>query len=363
MALMQISASFLLYMRSNLAGLLLLNTDSIFSVLDRALIILLCATLFFYGFAKDDLLFDFIYIQLFCTALATLAAAIIVFRKSTFFKPQLKLKSFYKVLKNTYPFALLAILMTLYSRIDSLMIEQMLTDGAKQAGIYASAYRLLEAANMIAFLFAGILLPVFSSQLHNKQEIGKTATMSFRLLWLPGILLVLSAFFYRNQIMHSLYAEATNYSADVFGFVMPTFLALCTVYIYGTLLTANHNLKFLNTVAFIGLLGNIGLNFFLIPKYGALGAVWATLITQSIVALAQYIYAHRVFDISLWSRKHFPALAYMAAAFLSFYFLHRWLANWYINMFILMLANLTFAIGLGLLKPSYFLHIIKNRKS
>lgn len=35
---------------------------------------------------------------------------------------------------------------------------------------------------------------------------------------------------------------------------------------------------------------NIGLNSFLIPEFGAIGAAFATLITQSIVALAQVIY-------------------------------------------------------------------------
>ncbi len=362
MALMQISASFLLYMRSNLAGLMLLNTDSVFSVLDRALTILLCVTLFFYGFGEDDMLFTFVYVQLFCTVFAAVAAAIIVFRKAKFFKPQVKLASFYKVLKHTYPFALLAILMTLYSRIDILMIEQFLPDGAYQAGVYASAYRLLDAANMIAFLFAGILLPVFASQLHNKHEIEKTATVSYRLLWLPGLLLVLGSFFYRTQIMHLLYTEATAFSAEVFGFIMPTFLALCTVYIYGTLLTANHNIKFLNIAAALSLAGNVALNIFLIPIYGALGAVWATLLTQILVACLQYIYAHRVFGMQLWSAKHFPAMVYMAAAVLSFYFMHNLLANWYVNLLLLTLANLTFAIGLGLLKPSFFINILKSNK-
>ncbi|MGZ5282432.1 MAG: oligosaccharide flippase family protein [Bacteroidia bacterium] len=361
-ALMQVFNSFLLYMRSNLAGLMLLNTDSVFSVLDRGLTILVCATLFIYGLDTENLLRWFVYAQLFCTAFAAIAASFIVFRKATFFKPQIKLQAFYSILKQTYPFALLAILMTLYTRIDILMIEQMLPDGEYQAGVYASGYRLLEAANMIAFLFAGILLPVFASQLTDKQEVKKTATLGFRLLWLPGLLIVLGAYFYRSEIMHMLYTEATEYSADVFGFIMPTFLALCTVYVYGTLLTANHNLTFLNWVAALGLIGNILLNLFLIPKYGALGAVWATLFTQTLVAGMQYIYAHRVFAMGLWSTKHFPAIAYMAAAVLSFYFLHGLPVIWYVNLLILTLANLTFAIGLGLLKPSFFLNILKSNK-
>jgi hypothetical protein len=41
----------------------------------------------------------------------------------------------------------------------------MLPDGKIQSSIYASAYRLLDAANMIAYLFAGLLLPLFARML------------------------------------------------------------------------------------------------------------------------------------------------------------------------------------------------------
>ena len=34
--------------------------------------------------------------------------------------------------------------------------------GPQEAGLYATSYRFFEASNMIAFLFAVLLLPIFS---------------------------------------------------------------------------------------------------------------------------------------------------------------------------------------------------------
>jgi O-antigen/teichoic acid export membrane protein len=51
------------------------------------------------------------------------------------------------------------------------MLERMLDNGARQAGIYAQSFRLMDAANMIAYLFAGLLLPMFSHMIKERAEI------------------------------------------------------------------------------------------------------------------------------------------------------------------------------------------------
>jgi len=62
--------------------------------------------------------------------------------------------------------------------------------------------------------------------------------------------------------------------------------------IYGTLLTAKGDLRFLNQLSAVGILLNVVLNALLIPKYGASGSAIATLITQSMTALIQTLYCH-----------------------------------------------------------------------
>jgi O-antigen/teichoic acid export membrane protein len=66
-------------------------------------------------------------------------------------------------------------------------------------------------------------------------------------------------------------------------------VAVASNYIFGTLLTANGDLKALNIVAFSGMVGNIILNLILIPKYMVLGAALASLITQIFTSSIQFI--------------------------------------------------------------------------
>lgn len=359
-AVIQILQSFLLYMRTAISGLQHFNADAIFSVLDRGLMIAVCgAILWTSWFGLRLNIFQFIYAQIAVSAIALAAASIVVFRQVKFFRPRIQFSSFASVFRSSWPFALLGLLMTLYSRIDTMMLERMHPDGARQAGIYASAYRLLEAANMIAYLFAGILLPLLANMFARKENVMPTANLFYRLLMVPSLLLVLGCSVYREPVMYVLYDEADAYSAQVFSYLIPSFLAWGTVYIYGSLLTAHGSLRFLNISSAAGLVINIVLNFLLIPKYGAKGAAATALVTQSIVGLAQYVRAHLLFPYSVPPADTLRWAAFVMVSVCSFILFHDAFADWKAGFALLTLSNLIFAVAIGLLKPRYFLQLIK----
>ena len=107
------------------------------------------------------------------------------------------------ILKKSYPYAVLVLLMTFYNRIDGVMLERMLPfrEGAVEAGIYASAYRLLDAANMIAFLFAGLLLPIFAPVIKLRQHVEGMVRLSFSLLVVPALVKVaICCWFYSQEL-------------------------------------------------------------------------------------------------------------------------------------------------------------------
>ena len=80
---------------------------------------------------------------------------------------------------------------------------------------------------------------------------------------------------------------------------MSCFVAIATTYIFGTLLTANGNLRVLNQIAIGGMLLNLVLNFILIPKYEALGSAYASLITQFLIILFQLFVVRSVFKLNM----------------------------------------------------------------
>ena len=77
--------------------------------------------------------------------------------------------------QGSWPYALLFLLLMTYHRVDAIMLERMAPNGAVQTGWYAMGYRLFEAANMVGFLFATLLLPYFT---HAECRGRRTATRS-----------------------------------------------------------------------------------------------------------------------------------------------------------------------------------------
>ena len=362
-AVIQVLSSLLLYLRSNLAGLHLFKTDSIFSVLDRTLMIILCGILLQKSIIGSPFKIEwFIYAQVVALGLSCVAAFIVVLSKSKFFKPTLKWAFFYSVIKKSYPFAILTILMTLYSRIDATMLERILPEheGNYQSGVYAQAYRILDAMNNIAFLFATILLPVFAGMIKRREPISDITNISFKMLIIPALVIVVACFTFRMDIMHVLYKDSTEYSSTVFGYLIFTFLAICLVYIYGTMLTAGGNLKFLNWISASGLAVNIILNFFLIPQYKAIGAVCATLSTQAFVSVAQLIYARRQYKIKAQRYDILKFAAFAIFIFTSFYLGSSLKVKWVYEFIALTGINLTFAFLIGLLKINFFIGLLKR---
>jgi O-antigen/teichoic acid export membrane protein len=203
------------------------------------------------------------------------------------------------LLKNSAPYALLIFLMFIYNRIDAIMLERMLPDGKLQAGIYAQGFRYLDAVNMIALLFAGLLLPIFARLIKENKPVYQMVLTPFKLL-IPGAVLIgILGFFFGDTIMNWRYISETDASAASFSILILSFIPISLTYIFGTLLTANGNLKALNYMALFGVILNLTLNFILIPVLRSEGAAIATLITQTLTAIIQIVMAFYLFKFTI----------------------------------------------------------------
>lgn len=299
----QILLSFIMYLRSNLAGMHLFKTDSLVSVLDRLIMIVICGFLLMtYSESGNFQIQWFVYAQ---TAAYLLTAAItlaIVIDKAKVRRFHWRWPFFLMILKKSYPYAVLVLLMTFYNRIDSVMLERLLPFrvGAHEAGIYASAYRLLDASNMMAFLFAGLLLPIFSSMIKLKQSVEEIVRLSVSLLVIPALVVAICCFFYSYELMDLLYSgDHIEESSAVFKILMSCFIPISATYIFGTLLTANGNLRQLNIMACTGMLINIAMNMILIPKLSAVGAAYSSIVTQIFTAGAQLYMVQKAFQFKI----------------------------------------------------------------
>lgn len=356
----QFLISFVLYLRSNLAGLHLFKTDSFISVLDRLLMIIICGILLWGNVTDKPFEIKwFVFAQTAAYGFTAVVAFAFVLARSGRIKLNYDRKFIIAIFKKSYPFAILTLLMAFYNRIDSIMLERILPDGSLQAGIYAQGFRILDAASMFALLFASLLLPLFSKMIKQKEPIGQLTQLSFILLVVPATILVGGCVFFRNEIMELLYHEHAIESASIFATLMIGFIAISTTYIFGTLLTANGSLKQLNYMAFGGMVLNIVLNLILIPKFKAQGAAATSLITQSMTAFAQLILAFYIFKLRI-NFKLLLLLLIFAAGVIAFGLFAQGLPyNWIINLSIMVILSAILAFGIGIIKIKGIVQIIK----
>jgi O-antigen/teichoic acid export membrane protein len=297
LSLVQIFQSFLLYLRSNIAAMHRFTTDSLLSVADRFIMILVCSLLLWHPLWSDRFRIEwFVYAQMAAYLLTAGAAFFICIKMAPFRWRQVNLGKVWLIGRQSLPYAMLVFLMSIYIRVDSFLIERLLPQGTSEAGIYASASRFLDISNNVTgVLFAGMLLPIFGRMLAGREDVAPLARLAVNLLLSVAFVAVAAVLIYNEPIMRLALGDMTSaYRAQVFAVAMIAFPGYCIGYVYATLLTANGNLRVLVLLSLSAVLVNLIINLILIPKYGALGAAVAGVATQLFLSVANILLAQRI---------------------------------------------------------------------
>jgi O-antigen/teichoic acid export membrane protein len=315
---------------------MLFKTESIFSVMDKLLMICICSVLIWGHLTQGPFQIEwFVYAQLAAYCITVILAFLVVLYYSKGFRFKAEYHFSLGIIRKGMPYALLGLLMMFFSRIDTVMLERMLPDGVQQVAIYANGYRLLDAANNIPYLFSILLLPLFARMLADKIDVSQIVRVSLALLFPFSVMIASVSLFYSTQLMNLLYVHHIQQSADVFSILMFSFVANTLLFVFGTLLTANGSVTLQNKLMFLALILNVGLNLLLIPHYKVIGAAWAGVITQGFVALAEMYLAFMMISIRPGAR-FIPALLLFVFVIFTISFFMRFLPlNWMIQIVVI----------------------------
>lgn len=286
----QFLANLIIYFRSHFTGLLMFKAESIFSVLDRFLLIILCGGVFFIH-PQHFKIEWFIWIQSICYFLTAIIGYLTLIYKIG--KPKFSFNWTFSlaIIKKSFPYALLVILMTFYTKLDAVLIERFHINGQVESGYYAQGFRIIDALYMFGMIFTSLLFPMFSKLIHVKDNVIPLLKLSANLLIGGAVILAIITYFYSENILQLIYYKDIDSTISLFEILMFSFISLTFSLIFGTLLTANGNLKFLNIISFIAIILSLSINYILIPKLGALGAAISFLITQTFVGVLQFIFS------------------------------------------------------------------------
>ena len=122
-----------------------------------------------------------------------------------------------------------------------------------------------------------------------------------------SVTLFLVCYFYNNEIISFRYSNGSfsdlnnvlEQSSLILPILMGCFVCVSITYIFGTLLTANGNLRYLNYISLIAVIINVLLNYLLIPYYGAVGSALTSFLTQLIVTLFQIFLCFKLFKLKI----------------------------------------------------------------
>lgn len=187
------------------------------------------------------------------------------------------------LLNESSPLILTGLATIMYMRIDQIMLGQMLGD--ETVGIYSAASRISEIWYFIPIAINGTIKPTLLKTRKDDYKLYEDRIrLSFSLMIWISLPIAVVFLFISNPLISFLYGDnyidaskvlAIHIWAGIFVFLNN---AAWNWYL------AEDMLKTANYRIITGLTINIGLNYLLIPTYGAIGAAWATLISRAFVA-------------------------------------------------------------------------------
>jgi O-antigen/teichoic acid export membrane protein len=202
-----------------------------------------------------------------------------------------------EILLGSLPFATLTLFAMIIYRADSVLLERI--DGAQASGTYALGFRIFESYGMISYLFAGLLLPIFSRMLAAKDPIQHLVSLSSRILFSVTWTFCLLGFMLPEHLLLLIYDNPSGQAVDAFRWLMPGCFAFSMQYVYGSLLTADGKLKLLNGIMISMCIINLILNVIWIPFEGAVASAKVNAISHTIILLTEIVLVCRYYKISI----------------------------------------------------------------
>jgi O-antigen/teichoic acid export membrane protein len=140
---------------------------------------------------------------------------------------------------------------------------------------------------------------------------------------------------------------------------MCCFIAVSSTYIFGTLLTANGNLKQLNYMALMGILINLVLNIILINYFKAFGSALSSLITQFFTATLQIYLAYKIFKFRVNKRLLFQLTLFIAGVICFNLITYSFSNNWLFNFVLMAILSIVWSLIIGLISVKSIFRFFK----
>jgi O-antigen/teichoic acid export membrane protein len=224
------------------------------------------------------------------------------------------------LLRQSIPLAFAASFVVVYAQLDAVMLGDLVKKNANaQVGFYRAAGKFLLFFTVLRDSFLVAVFPVLAAVPRgDRKRMGNLVTQSVRYQLIAAFYFIV-CFIFLPRIAPKLLGEDFQETARVLP-IMAAVLVPSTISItMGRVLVATGNQKRVMIATGITLLVNIGLNVLLIPRYASIGAAWAKVAGEVVVALVNVYYVQRYVAPTHMIRSTLrPALAAALVGFVLF---------------------------------------------
>jgi O-antigen/teichoic acid export membrane protein len=188
------------------------------------------------------------------------------------------------LLKDSWPLILSSIAITIYMKIDQIMLGQMLGD--ESVGIYSAATRISEVWYFIPMAIVASVFPaILESKKLNEEQFTNRVQSLYDTLAVISLAVALPMTFISGWLINLLFGLAYSEAGLVLAIHIWGGLFVSMGLARGKWLLAE-NLQYMGYwYVGLGMLVNIVGNYFLIPVWGAQGAALTTVFSQATVAI------------------------------------------------------------------------------
>ena len=311
LSLVQSANQFAQVYRARIQALQLFQVDAWLSVAERLLLLGLTALLLWLGLTMDG----FVAMRL-LAVLATLGLFLLAaLRHGGLQRPSWDPGLLAQAIRQSLPFAFMTILYSVHDKIDQVMIERLI--GSEPSGLYAAAYRWLEAFSMFLWLVLPIFFARFAHHLYQPDEQQRLLVFGQKITAIPLIFVSLFVLFFGEQLLFlfgNSSPEQIQVMNDCLQVLFLTVMFNSIFAIFSTLLTSTGHVRPVNRMIIGAILLNILLNWLYIPAYGPVASAWTTLASYVAVNIGYTIYLHRRIRVPYWQMTRLALLAGLGAA-------------------------------------------------
>lgn len=269
--------------------------DTIVSSLRAILVFGVCLVILSVGFNKITYLF---YGHIIVNSIVIVFSVVLLFAKIS---P--KISSFdstfsWSFFKKSIPFGFFFLGGVIYFQTDTVMLSVMKDETA--VGYYQAVMRLVIALEIIPGALSAAMYPTICRiYAHSKEEAGKIMVKGFNYMLFLGLPLAVGSFLLSKEIILLVFGNKFMPSVLLFQILVWIIPIRFCGHILGITLSASDNQTLRAIATGLAAFLNIGLNLFLIPRYGFNGAAIASVITSGFLVVYYYSITKQVCSVPL----------------------------------------------------------------